>query len=220
MDNINNKKILCFNIINNKKCLYQKKCMYAHSLSEQKIDPMRHKVYTIINNNTNLESLNLIDDNKLFNTLIKLTKVCMLCIKSKCPGGYNCRNGAMNYKYKLCYDDLMSGNCKRLNCNSVHLTKHGLVPYLKQKKDCMMEIIKMNKNNIEEQNNNLINKAKITIKDIPGVLITNNFLTNRFNYDDTLSESSSTDENIDGIIRYLNADSESESELEKLIFHK
>jgi hypothetical protein len=107
--------------------------MYAHSLNEQKIEPIRHKVYTILRNDNDIKGLDLMNDDRLFNTLIELTKVCSYCLKKKCPGGYNCRNGAINMKYKICYDDLIYGNCMRYNCMSIHLTERGLVPYVVQK---------------------------------------------------------------------------------------
>lgn len=127
------KKILCFNITNNIICTYGQKCMYAHSLNEQKIEPMRHKVYTILKNNNDLSKLNLINDPKLLDTMLQLTKICIMCVKNSCPGGYNCRNGAINTKFRICYDDLIYGKCKRLNCTSVHLTSRNLVPYNVQK---------------------------------------------------------------------------------------
>jgi hypothetical protein len=123
------KKILCFNITNNKMCTYGQKCMYAHTLNEQKIDPMRHKVYTILKNHNDLSKLNLVSDKKLFDTMLQLTKICVSCIKQNCPGGYNCRNGAISTKFRICYDDLYYGRCKRVNCESIHLTARSLVPY-------------------------------------------------------------------------------------------
>ncbi len=128
----NNKKILCFNMLNYGKCNYGNKCDYAHSLSDQKIEPLRHKAYTIIKSAENLKNIDLIADKKLYETLLQLTKMCSLCNRNLCPGGYNCRNGAINIKSKICYDDFMYGNCKRPNCLAVHLTKKGLVPYIKQ----------------------------------------------------------------------------------------
>lgn len=130
--NDNFKKILCYNMLNEKKCNYGEKCMYAHYLNEQKIEPIRHKIYTLIKCSEDLSRFDLVNDIKLLESILQLTKVCIQCSKNLCPGGYNCRNGAINIKYKICYDDLMYGNCKRLNCQ-VHLTDRKLVPYNKQK---------------------------------------------------------------------------------------
>ena len=141
---LNNKKILCFNILNKKKCLYGDKCVYAHSLSDQKIEPLRHKAYTIIKSAEDLSNINLIADIKLYETLLQLTKVCSLCNKSQCPGGYNCRNGAINMKSKVCYEDFIYGNCKRANCLATHLTKRGFIPYNKQKNKENINNIKKN----------------------------------------------------------------------------
>lgn len=137
----NNKKILCFNMLNYGKCNYGNKCDYAHSLAEQKIEPLRHKAYTIIKCADNLKNIDLITDKKLYETLLQLTKMCTLCNKNLCPGGYNCRNGAINMKSKICYDDFTFGNCKRINCLAVHLTKKGLIPYTKQKDATNIQII-------------------------------------------------------------------------------
>lgn len=130
--NGNSKRILCYNYIKNKKCNYGVKCKYAHNLSEQKIDPIRHKVYVMLKNNNNLRKINLTKDKKLFNTMNELTRICYQCIKNKCHGGLNCRNGAININYRICKNDLLYGNCKRLNCKSIHLTDRKLIPYYSQ----------------------------------------------------------------------------------------
>jgi len=129
----NNKRILCYNMITHNSCIYGKKCVYAHTLDDQKIDPIRHKIYTILKNKHDLSCLDLVNDKKLYDSILSLTKICSLCIKNLCPGGYNCRNGATDLKYKVCYKDLMNGNCDRQNCNGIHLTQRGLIPYIKQK---------------------------------------------------------------------------------------
>lgn len=157
---INKKKILCFNILNNKKCNYGNKCMYAHSLNEQKMEPIRHKAYTIIKFAKDLSNIDFIMDPNLYETMLQLTKVCSLCNKNQCPGGYNCRNGVVNIKYKICYDDLVYGNCKRPNCQAVHLTERGLMPYIKQKSKYNFPTIKASigmtsTNNINTNNTNI-----------------------------------------------------------------
>src|SRR5439155_569477 len=84
---INSKKILCQNILNDKKCKYGDKCMYAHNLAEQTVDFIKEKIYTIIaNNDVDLSKINLITDTKLYNALFQLTKLCSLCMKNLCPG--------------------------------------------------------------------------------------------------------------------------------------
>ena len=128
----NNKKILCFNMLNNKQCPYGNKCVYAHNLADQKIETLRHKAYTIIKSAEDLSHIDLVADPKLYETLQQLTKMCSLCNKNLCPGGYNCRNGSINMKSKVCYEDFMFGNCKRSNCLATHLTMRGFVPYNKQ----------------------------------------------------------------------------------------
>lgn len=128
------KKILCCNMLNYHKCNYAHKCMYAHSLLEQKVKPIRHKVYTMIKKTPDLSGVNLVADPKLCETLLLLTKVCQACSNGKCPGGYNCRHGAINIKNRICYEDFMWGECKkRPTCPSIHLTDRGLKPYNEQK---------------------------------------------------------------------------------------
>lgn len=129
----NTKTILCVNMLHNNHCNYGNKCMYAHSLKEQKINSIRYKAYSFIKTDMDLSNLDLIDNHKLYETLLQLTVVCSLCNKCLCPGGYNCRNGAVNNNTKICYDDMVYGNCRKNNCQSVHLTKKGLIPYIKQK---------------------------------------------------------------------------------------
>lgn len=131
-DKKNLKTVLCNNIIKGETCIYGVNCDYAHSLSEQHIDKVRHTIYTIIKNNTTLENINLLEDNKLFRGLIVMTKICSFCVRKKCLGGYNCRNGAINVESRICYDDLMNGQCRRPGCVSIHLTKRGLIPYYQQ----------------------------------------------------------------------------------------
>lgn len=196
----NSKRILCYNIINNKMCSYGSKCMYAHSLSEQKIDPIRHKVYTLLKNTTDLHDLDLINDNKLFKALSELTKVCSMCIKKICPGGYNCRNGTINYNLKVCYEDLMYGHCKRDSCLSIHLTERGLISYYQQKdKKIFTNDYKKNKNI----------KSKNILSDISGILLTEKFLMTHFNTNSILESSDDeTEEDITRIKKFLNDSSD------------
>lgn len=128
------KRMLCYNTLNKKPCTYGNRCKFAHAINEQKIDPVRFKAYSILKdqNNGGLEGIDLVNNKRLLNVFIQLSKVCYFCSKNICPGGYNCRNGATNIEYKICYDDLMYGNCNKDDCNGVHLTVRGLAPYSKQ----------------------------------------------------------------------------------------
>lgn len=127
------KKILCQNMIKYKYCSYGDNCVYAHSLSEQNINYHRNIIYKLLSNNESLDKLDLIKDKKLYETLLQLTQVCEGCQNGICLGGYNCKNGAINKKYVICYHDLLNGNCeKKSNCLKIHLTDRGLIPYEKQ----------------------------------------------------------------------------------------
>ena len=234
-DKDNEKKILCFKMLNNKKCNYGNKCMYAHGLNEQKMEPLRHKAYTIIKFAKDLSNIDFIIDPALYDSLLQLTKVCSLCNKGQCPGGYNCRNGAVNIKYRVCYDDLVYGNCKRPNCQAIHLTERGLVPYIRQKNKHNYPNIKNSANNIFNTNNTnntnkddnnsdniqinyektyKNNKLKKELDDVQGILLTENFLLTQFGKTIEQDEELSDDEkNIDELIKYLNNnDTESDDE--------
>lgn len=202
------KRILCYNIINNKACSYGNKCLYAHSLSEQKIDTIRHKVYTILKNNNNLSELNLVNDNKLFKTMLELTKLCSLCIKHMCPGGYNCRNGSVNINYRICYEDMMYGYCRRLNCTSLHLSKRGLVSYYEQKERKNEDSFKPKK----------FIRSKSMMSNISGILLTEKFLLAHLGagQDNNVDSDSEGEEEVTKVINYLNESSEDASDNESI----
>ena len=121
----NKKTILCINILTNGSCGYNDKCLYAHSYSEQKIEPTRKYIYDILNN-TNKLDIDLSVDNKLLKAMTVFTKVCRECEKNNCSGGYNCKYGAINSNYQICYKDLYYGVCENQNCKFIHLTSRGV----------------------------------------------------------------------------------------------
>ena len=223
MSSNSEKKILCFNMLNNKSCGYNNKCVYAHSLSDQKIEPIRHKAYTIIKSMENLSNIDLVADPKLYEALLQLTKMCSLCNKSLCPGGYNCRNGAINMKSKICYEDFMFGNCKRTNCLAVHLTKRGFIPYNKQKngfknkpeikeKEKEKEIdIKVN-TDLNKYNYANKNKLYEELDNVEGILLTENFFLSRNINNDDDTSISEDEEDIKNKIDYFNNDDDSADE--------
>jgi hypothetical protein len=128
---INLKKLLCNNFLEYGKCNYGNKCLYSHSLDEQKVDIIREKAYKILNeflenNNIDNKIITEINENKeLHKSLLQLTKVCNDCVLGKCPGGYNCKHGAINEKYQICYNDLTS-ECSNLMCTMIHLSKFNI----------------------------------------------------------------------------------------------
>jgi hypothetical protein len=136
---INVKKLLCYNIVNNSKCVYKGKCMFAHNLSEQKKECYREYIYQMINSQDDLSNIDIYEDKILFDELNILTKECKNCVNKKCPGGYNCKFGACTKDFKICYNDLMHGKCynsltldeigtKRC-IHGVHLTEKNLISY-------------------------------------------------------------------------------------------
>ena len=136
MDSDNVKKILCYNILNNNKCSYGDKCMFAHSLKEQKKDNYREFIINIILKNNDLSNINICSDTKLFNELLIFAKECKNCLIKKCNGGYNCKYGTCESNLKICKNDLITGKCKKelnitnFSCiNGIHLTEKKLIPY-------------------------------------------------------------------------------------------
>lgn len=126
IDDKAHKKILCNNILMYGKCCYTNKCLYAHNLTEQTLEPIRKIAYDIIINNKQITREH--NDNKaLIDTFLTLSKTCFECEHNKCPGGYNCKYGAITKKYTVCYNNLISGICTYNNCIFTHLTKQGLV---------------------------------------------------------------------------------------------
>jgi hypothetical protein len=119
------KKLLCDNILKTNKCKYGTLCNYAHNYEEQNIDIVKKKAYDII---INKEQIDCRIDKELYNVFVLFTNNCELCELLKCPGGYNCKNGVMSKKYKICEKDLLYGNCCNTQCKMVHLTNQGLIP--------------------------------------------------------------------------------------------
>lgn len=139
-DNV--KKLLCYNIVNNSKCFYKHKCMFAHNLFEQKKEPIREYIINMIYSLDDLSNIDIFEDKILFNELTIYTKECKNCLNKKCPGGYNCKFGVCVKDIKICYNDLMYGKCynslKEENKNDkiikrcihgIHLTEKNLIPY-------------------------------------------------------------------------------------------
>lgn len=140
---INFKKLLCYNIVNNNECLYKSKCMFAHSIEEQKKEVIREHIYYLINTCEDLSTIDINENKELLNELIIYTKECKNCIYKKCPGGFNCKFGVCLKELKICYNDLIYGKCfnnlrdestlegnpvKRC-INGIHLTEKKLIPY-------------------------------------------------------------------------------------------
>lgn len=125
------KTLLCYTMIINSNCPYGNKCKYAHGLKNQHVNPVNKFVYDSIKKNTDLSLIDLSKEGKLYDRLLVMTNVCGNCANKKCHGGYNCKNGAIDEMFVICYNDLIGGNCKDDNCKNVHLTKQGLKPYNK-----------------------------------------------------------------------------------------
>lgn len=127
-ENENYKKILCKNINNVGKCIYNNKCLYAHSLEEQNVDSIRILAYDMIKKDDDLSHIDLSKNKHLYNNLLSLTKECQQCLDRKCTGGYNCKHGVCDKNYVICQIDLNKGTCEG-GCKKIHLTEKGLIPY-------------------------------------------------------------------------------------------
>ena len=123
---VQNKTMLCKNIISHGSCKYKHNCKFAHSIEDQIIDKDRKRAYDIITNK-NVDNINIHEDNKLLENIIQLTKVCSNCENNKCVGGYNCKNGAINKNCVVCINNL-NNICINPSCDKVHLihTTHNL----------------------------------------------------------------------------------------------
>jgi hypothetical protein len=126
------------------KCMYGNKCKYAHNLKSQYVKPINKYIYDAIIKNTDLSHIDLSENIKmydfretrksrssseLYDRLLVMTNLCENCSKRKCHGGYNCKNGAIDEMFVICYNDLIGGNCNNTECTHVHLTKQYLKPY-------------------------------------------------------------------------------------------
>jgi hypothetical protein len=116
--------------------------MFAHTLEEQKKEPIRQLIYNMLYIWEDLSNINVNEDKYLLDELIMLTKECKNCINKKCPGGYNCKFGVCLRENKICYNDLMYGKCYNMlmetnnndlilyRCiHGIHLTEKKFIPY-------------------------------------------------------------------------------------------
>ena len=192
----NLKRLLCNNILAFGKCNYGDKCMYSHSLEEQKKDKIREQAYGLIdhclNNNDYVVAEDIYNDKELLKTIASLCKVCPNCEAHKCPGGYNCKYGVFDKKLKICEDDLYYCCCDE-NCASVHMSKIGLTL----------------KNDSRKKKRNIIKNNEPLV----GTLLTDDFFKKN-HVDDAMSES---DESYDRICQFLNQES-SDSSCDESIF--
>jgi hypothetical protein len=173
----NHKKILCKNIISNKVCKYGDKCLYAHSLEEQKLELLRERAYDLIKGKISGENINIYLEKDLYKTLLTLCDLCNKCHNNNCTGGYNCKHGTCRKEFIVCGNNLYNGKCNG-KCGKIHLTNNGLKPYFTY----ILESQKYKKN--------YNNFKKITI----GTLLTNNFFKQNINQSNYLSDISSDSE--------------------------
>ena len=109
----NEKRLICFSVIYGSPCQYGAKCAYAHSLAEQKIDDDKKYIYQIIFDKNMMNFFSLVNPKteEIYKNLLFLTNICDNCRSKKCTGGYNCRNGACSPCFKICKNDLLTGEC-------------------------------------------------------------------------------------------------------------
>lgn len=128
METRNIKTMLCHKVITKNECSYAR-CIYAHSLEEQVMSPIRTLAYNVILSDDDLRKINLNENKDLYNELCTLTNECINCINNNCIGGNNCKYGTNNKKKTICYADLHNGKCEDSKCYKVHLSKKNLIPY-------------------------------------------------------------------------------------------
>lgn len=131
----NFKKILCKNMIEKGSCDYSGKCVYAHSLDEQNLEPIRKNALDILDSETDLSEYDRIKDKELYKTFADMTRICENCVNNKCTGGKNCKHGIKDKTKLICDYDLKFGNCSLSDCKKIHLSLRGLQPMIQQKRE-------------------------------------------------------------------------------------
>lgn len=207
------KRILCYNILKNGMCNYGNKCKYAHTLDEQNIDPGRKKSYDIIMGKFDLAYINLLENKELHRNFLQLTKICLQCSRNICPGGHNCKFGAINDNYQICFDDLQNGDCyKKDLCKYIHLTKRNLVPYNKlkgEKSDKYKEKNKKLYSDIIKIKTNESSPVILQSRNMrpTGTLLSDDFFSHIDTRKKSNSDSDESMESVDKVIKYLNEES-------------
>jgi hypothetical protein len=151
------KRILCKNIINtdelitiesnnsqpNKilKCAFMTTCLYAHNLEEQNVDASRKEAINILKDlagisQQKIHNLSKIEteNSPVYDLFLLYTKTCQSCVQNKCVGGYNCKFGSPLESLVVCIDDLISGDCSKLQCDKLHLSQAGFIPYTERQR--------------------------------------------------------------------------------------
>ena len=207
----NMKKILCNNMTTSNFCQYGDKCMYAHGLEDQNVDPIRKKAYNIIKG---IEKINYKPDRDLSRTLLQLTKICKECSTNNCAGGYNCKYGVFNKIYQVCGDDLRYGICYNTSCNNIHLTNKGLLPLNSSVKSQPLRVIKY----VDQLKNINIPCGTLLSDDFFLNLKNNTKDTTEDNPSEDSDESDISEESKDRIKAYLDYNSDSDRSCEESIF--
>ena len=152
------KRLLCYSIIENNICKYNKNCTYAHTLNEQIIDDDKLRLFKLLVEKNELQIImnNKEKTNNIYQSIFHLTNICDNCVNLKCAGGYNCKFGVPKKCMKVCKQDFLTGECNNViediifdsefvdkmneckidtsetfkGCkNGHHLTIRGLIPY-------------------------------------------------------------------------------------------
>jgi hypothetical protein len=145
--------------------------MFAHTLDEQKKEPIRQFIFNMLYIWDDLSNINVNEDKFLLDELLILTKECKNCINKKCPGGYNCRFGTCLRENKICYNDMMYGKCYNMlmetnhndiiiyRCmHGIHLTEKKFIPYNQR---MLSELTNLETNFLMKHNVNFNSKNNI-----------------------------------------------------------
>lgn len=177
-NNPNYKCLLCQNMFITNKCIYNNRCLFAHSEEEQVINSTRKYIMDILNDNKNINA-NLLKNESVYRELLVLTKECEIHKNNSfCKGGNNCNEGYHNLKYSICKDDLIDGMCTNMECKHNHITSKGIHPY-----------------NVNKYQNNII---------IEGQLLTKKLIEEKFSKYNIPSSDSESDEEIQQIFEEIN----------------
>lgn len=175
----NQKKLICYSVINRSICKFEGKCTYAHSLKEQEIGYARKFIYQIILDEKMMDFFSLSNPKTvdLYVDLMSCVRLCEKCSRGKCTGGYNCIKGVCSPSLLVCCKNLIGGSCHNkltqlnidkevlnkidnivspetyMGCpNGHHLTTRGLMPF---KKYCAVKEASKTENIITNNSNSV-----------------------------------------------------------------
>lgn len=107
------KNAMCSFLINNGLCKKMDTCHKCHDITKQRLQPIKNIIYKLLFNCHKIWSYPVNQSmEKIYEGLLVHTKSCRKCENNKCIGGHNCHSGYSCNAAKICYQDLVFGNCQ------------------------------------------------------------------------------------------------------------